>query len=78
MSEHWCYLCGVQMTATTDGWICPICGAKTYLTNSVLVNKRSWDMNIRMPWEEDCGQTFCTSSVETLGKWMVDVWNKRS
>ena len=41
-TQHWCYLCGVEMNATSDGWICPICGAKTYLTNSVIVNKRSW------------------------------------
>lgn len=40
-TKHWCYLCGVEMTSTSDGWICPICGAKTYLTNFVTVNKRS-------------------------------------
>ena len=33
---------------------------------------------MKYPWEEDCGQTFCTSSVETLGKWMLESWNKRS
>lgn len=40
-TKHWCYLCGVEMNATSDGWICPICGARTYLTNFVTVNKRS-------------------------------------
>ena len=33
---------------------------------------------MRYPWEEDCGQTLCTSSAETLGKWMAGTWNKRS
>lgn len=40
-TEHWCFLCGVRMTATSDGWICPICGAKTYLTDWVTWNKRN-------------------------------------
>ena len=29
---------------------------------------------MKYPWEEDCGQTLCTSSVETLGKWMAGAW----
>lgn len=40
-TQHWCCLCGVEMNATSDGWICPICGAKTYLSNWIEWNKRS-------------------------------------
>jgi len=40
-TKYLCYLCEVEMTSTSDGWICPICGAKTYLTDWVTWNKRS-------------------------------------
>lgn len=40
-TENWCYLCGVKMISTSDGWVCPKCGTKTYLTDWITWNKRS-------------------------------------